>query len=169
VVRHVRYSRWQSTPARPPQSLWLPVIHHSGRAKLRLSRTRCPNPQRNCPEHAPSSNRRATDATDPYNLCASVLKKLTRDPASTDLGLESPSYAHSWFKSPPCDYPCQSVFIRGEKNIRGTPPVFASSHLHVSPSTRTRTRGLPSAARLTEHRKPKTELVRFPSRLRGFA
>ncbi len=65
-----------------------------------------------------------------------------------------------------------SVIIRvhpWQKNVRGTPPALASSRLHVSPSTWTRTRGLPSAARLTEHRKPNTELVRFPSRLRGFA
>ena len=118
MVRHVRYSRWQSTPARPPQSLWLPVIHHSGRAKLLLSRTRCPNPQRNCPEHNPSSNRRATDATDPYNLCASVLKKLTRDPASTDLGLESPSYAHS------CPFVVQIAPLRLSVSIRTTNSCF---------------------------------------------
>jgi len=46
----------------------------------------------------------------------------------------------------------------------------------VRQTARPGTRGLPSAARLTEHRKlntahrkPNTELVRFPSRLRGFA
>ena len=170
AVRHVRYSRWRSTPARHPQSLWLPVIHHSGRAKLLLSRTRCPNPQRNCPEHNPSSNRRATDATDPYKLCASVLKKLTRDPASTDLGLESPSYSNS------CPFVVQIAPLRLSVSIRVHPwrrkrpghatctRVFASSResINQDPHPRTPVRGSPD-------RKPKTELVRFPSRLRGFA
>ena len=172
MVRHVRYSRWRSTPARPPQSLWLPVIHHSGRAKLRLSRTRCPNPQRNCPEHAPSSNRRATDATDPYNLCASVLKKLTRDPASTDLGLESPSYAHS------CPFVVQIAPLRLSVSIRVHPwrkkhpghttclRVFASSReaINQAPHPRTPVRGSPDRTPNTENRTCAFPFA--PSRLR---
>ena len=54
-----------------------------------------------------------------------------------------------------------------------------NSHLRLSVKIRVhpwrktrpwhRTRGLPSAARPTEHQTPNTEPLRFPSRLRGFA
>ncbi len=106
---------------------------------------------------------RLRGAPNPYNLCASVLKKLTRDPASTDLGLESPSYSNS------CPFvvqnapqqplaiirvnPCSSVAKKRPWHATCT-RVFASSRESINQDMHPRTpvRGSPDRTPKTENR-----------------